>query len=142
MTHGCFEPTGVASLHTQHWNLHAARVACTRDTLRMRTCWWWFKHGVRCVQVNAGTVEFMVEPNGNYYFLEVNPRIQVRLHLSGRVEFFQIDFLLQPWHVVPTRLTRSQNAYTLGSQIQAQVHRFGRSIPGFLKALMLHNLED
>ena len=31
------------------------------------------------VQVNAGTVEFMVEPNGNYYFLEVNPRIQVPL---------------------------------------------------------------
>ncbi len=30
-----------------------------------------------CAQVNAGTVEFMVEPNGNYYFLEVNPRIQV-----------------------------------------------------------------
>ena len=22
-------------------------------------------------------MEFMVEPNGNYYFLEVNPRIQV-----------------------------------------------------------------
>ena len=30
------------------------------------------------LQVNAGTVEFMVEPNGNYYFLEVNPRIQAR----------------------------------------------------------------
>lgn len=29
---------------------------------------------------NAGTVEFMVEPNGNYYFLEVNPRVQVRLY--------------------------------------------------------------
>jgi pyruvate carboxylase len=29
-------------------------------------------------QINAGTVEFMVEPNGNYYFLEVNPRIQAR----------------------------------------------------------------
>ena len=48
VTHGCIGPTGVVSLHTQHWNLHPARVACTRDTLRMRTCWW-FKHGVRCV---------------------------------------------------------------------------------------------
>ena len=26
---------------------------------------------------NAGTVEFMVEPSGRHYFLEVNPRIQV-----------------------------------------------------------------
>lgn len=35
---------------------------------------------------NAGTVEFMVEPNGNYYFLEVNPRVQVKhCFLSGRL---------------------------------------------------------
>jgi pyruvate carboxylase len=27
---------------------------------------------------NAGTVEFMVDIHGNYFFLEVNPRIQVR----------------------------------------------------------------
>ena len=27
---------------------------------------------------NAGTVEFMVDKHGGYYFLEVNPRIQVR----------------------------------------------------------------
>jgi len=27
--------------------------------------------------VNAGTVEFLVDKNGNYYFIEINPRIQV-----------------------------------------------------------------
>jgi len=27
--------------------------------------------------LNAGTVEFLVEPDGRYYFIEVNPRIQV-----------------------------------------------------------------
>ncbi len=33
---------------------------------------------------NAGTVEFMVDKHGNYYFLEVNPRIQVRAPASTR----------------------------------------------------------
>jgi pyruvate carboxylase len=28
---------------------------------------------------NAGTVEFMVDKNGEHFFLEVNPRIQVWL---------------------------------------------------------------
>lgn len=32
---------------------------------------------------NAGTVEFMVDKHGDYYFLEVNPRIQVRAHASA-----------------------------------------------------------
>ena len=27
--------------------------------------------------VNAGTVEFLVTPDGNFYFIEVNPRVQV-----------------------------------------------------------------
>ena len=32
---------------------------------------------------NAGTVEFMVDKHGNYFFLEVNPRIQVSLSRPG-----------------------------------------------------------
>jgi pyruvate carboxylase len=28
--------------------------------------------------LNAGTVEFLVDAEGRYYFIEVNPRIQVR----------------------------------------------------------------
>lgn len=28
---------------------------------------------------NAGTVEFMVDKEDNWYFLEVNPRVQVRV---------------------------------------------------------------
>lgn len=33
---------------------------------------------------NAGTVEFMVDKHGDYYFLEVNPRIQVLLLATCR----------------------------------------------------------
>ena len=32
---------------------------------------------------NAGTVEFMVDKHGDYYFLEVNPRIQVCCSTHG-----------------------------------------------------------
>ena len=31
---------------------------------------------------NAGTVEFLVDKDGNHYFMEVNPRVQVE-HVSG-----------------------------------------------------------
>jgi pyruvate carboxylase len=33
---------------------------------------------------NAGTVEFMVDRHGNHFFLEVNPRIQVRAEATQR----------------------------------------------------------
>lgn len=33
--------------------------------------------------VNAGTVEFMVDKHGEYFFLEVNPRVQASIIACG-----------------------------------------------------------
>src|SRR5690606_24466724 len=39
---------------------------------------------------NAGTVEFLVDPDGNYYFIEVNPRIQVEHTVTEQVTLIDL----------------------------------------------------
>ena len=39
---------------------------------------------------NAGTVEFMLAPDGSYYFLEVNPRVQVEHTITEEITGFDI----------------------------------------------------
>ena len=47
------------------------------DDLRRRICRAAVRIGQAVDYVGAGTVEFLLDPKGNFYFLEVNPRLQV-----------------------------------------------------------------
>lgn len=40
--------------------------------------------------LNAGTVEFLVDKNGQHYFMEVNPRVQVEHTVTEEVTGFDI----------------------------------------------------
>lgn len=40
--------------------------------------------------LSAGTVEFLVTPDGNFYFIEVNPRIQVEHTVTEEITGFDI----------------------------------------------------
>lgn len=52
----------------------ALREKLTQDAVRLA------KH---VGYVNAGTVEFLVDKNNRYYFIEVNPRLQVEVNLTS-----------------------------------------------------------
>lgn len=47
------------------------------EDLRSRICEAAVRIGRAVDYVSAGTVEFLLDPEGNFYFLEVNPRLQV-----------------------------------------------------------------
>jgi acetyl-CoA carboxylase biotin carboxylase subunit len=47
------------------------------DDLRQRICRAAVRIGQAVGYASAGTVEFLLDPEGNFYFLEVNPRLQV-----------------------------------------------------------------
>jgi pyruvate carboxylase len=53
--------------------------------LRMRICADAVRFAREIGYVNAGTVEFLVDPSGNYVFIEMNPRIQVEHTVTEEV---------------------------------------------------------
>ncbi len=89
---------------------------------------------------NAGTVEFMVEPNGNFYFLEMNTRIQVEHTITE--ETTGIDLVREQLRVAagePLSFTQ-ESIETRGHSIQLRINAEdpGRSfapVPGEITRL-------
>ena len=72
--------------------------------------------------VGAGTVEFLVAPDGRYYFMEVNPRIQVEHTVTEEITGLDI---------VQAQIRIAEGARldeALGVATQAQIHRHGYAI--------------
>ncbi len=72
--------------------------------------------------VNAGTVEFLVDASGRYYFMEVNPRIQVEHTITEMITGLDI---------VQAQIRIAEGArldQALGAPSQAQIERRGYAI--------------
>src|SRR5512140_2196807 len=79
--------------------------------------------------VNAGTVEFIHAPDGSYYFLEMNTRIQVEHPVTEMV--YDIDLVKEQIHIAAGRpLSIEQNkvqplGWAMESRIYAEDHYSG-----------------
>jgi len=77
--------------------------------------------------VNAGTVEFLVTPDGQYYFIEVNPRIQVEHTITEMVtgiDIVQTQIRIAEGatlHEPPINIPLQKDIHPIGYAIQARV---------------------
>ena len=73
--------------------------------------------------VNAGTVEFLVTPDGNFYFIEVNPRVQVEHTVTEMIT--GIDIVQTQIKVAEAMPSTSDE---IGIKSQESVHCLGNAI--------------
>ncbi|MBB5172216.1 pyruvate carboxylase [Texcoconibacillus texcoconensis] len=77
--------------------------------------------------VNAGTVEFLVKPNGEFYFIEVNPRVQVEHTITEMVtgiDIVQSQILIadgKTLHGPETSIPQQKDIIHHGYAIQSRV---------------------
>ncbi|PYZ97882.1 pyruvate carboxylase [Alteribacter lacisalsi] len=77
--------------------------------------------------VNAGTVEFLVTRNDDFFFIEVNPRVQVEHTITEMItgiDIVQSQIYIadgKRLHDAPVSIPRQENIYTHGFAIQSRV---------------------
>ncbi|HYF92149.1 MAG TPA: pyruvate carboxylase [Symbiobacteriaceae bacterium] len=92
------------------------------DTQRQEICGAAVRLLARVGYVNAGTVEFLVDQEGRYYFMEVNPRIQVEHTITEMITGLDI---------VQAQIRIAEGArldQAIGAPSQAQIERRGYAI--------------
>lgn len=76
---------------------------------------------------NAGTVEFLVDKNGQHYFMEVNPRVQVEHTVTEEItciDIVQSQILIASGKTLPElNLTQDQIPDPMGCAMQVRVYR-------------------
>lgn len=76
---------------------------------------------------NAGTVEFLVDQNGNHYFIEMNPRIQVEhtvTEMVTGVDIVQSQILIAQGYALDSErinIKRQEDIITRGYSIQCRI---------------------
>ncbi len=92
------------------------------DAQRQAICTAAVRLMARVDYVNAGTVEFLVDQHGNFYFMEVNPRIQVEHTITEMITGVDI---------VHAQIRIAEGARldeAIGAPSQAQIERRGYAI--------------
>jgi pyruvate carboxylase len=92
------------------------------DSQRQEICGAAVRLLARVGYVNAGTVEFLVDQDGRYYFMEVNPRVQVEHTITEMItglDIVQAQILIAEGK----RLDQA-----IGAPSQAQIERHGYAI--------------
>lgn len=92
------------------------------DTQRHEICAAAVRLMARAGYVGAGTVEFLVDSQGRYYFMEVNPRIQVEHTITEMITGLDI---------VQAQISIAEGArldQAIGAPSQAQIERRGYAI--------------
>ncbi|MGV3488859.1 MAG: pyruvate carboxylase [Tuberibacillus sp.] len=97
------------------------------ETLRDEICQSAVKLMKSVGYINAGTVEYLVTPDHQYYFIEVNPRVQVEHTITEMVtgvDIVQTQIRIAEGcalHEAPIALPKQEDIRTIGYAIQARV---------------------